>query len=110
MIIIYCCNHTVDENTKQPLGLLHGGATAALAESLGSVGSWLCIETNLYKAVGIKINYNHICGKKDGVMTGTARPLHLGKTAHIWNINITDEGNHLIAVSRLTVAIIKNKK
>jgi 1,4-dihydroxy-2-naphthoyl-CoA hydrolase len=93
--------------THQPYGLLHGGASAALAETLGSVASWLCIDIERQICVGIEINCNHIRGKKSGLVTGMATPLHIGKTTHVWDIRITDENERLICASRLTVAILK---
>jgi 1,4-dihydroxy-2-naphthoyl-CoA hydrolase len=96
-------------NTKvhQPYGLLHGGASAALAETVGSVASWLCIEVDKQICVGMEINCNHIKGKRSGVVTATAEPFHLGATSHVWDIRIRDEDGKLICVSRLTVAILK---
>ena len=91
----------------QPMGLLHGGASAALAETVGSVASWLCIDSKEYFAVGIEINCNHVRGKKNGLVTATARPLHIGKTTHVWDLKIEDEREKLICVSRLTIAIRK---
>lgn len=99
----------VDRRTHQPYGLLHGGASAALAETLGSVASWLCIDPEKQICVGIEINCNHVRGKKDGIVTGTAMPLHLGATTHVWDIKITDEKEKLICISRLTVAVLKRK-
>ncbi len=95
------------EKTHQPYGLLHGGASAALAETLGSVASWLVIDTERQVCVGMEINCNHIRGKKNGIVTGTAEPLHLGANTHVWDIKIRDEHDKLICVSRLTVAILK---
>jgi 1,4-dihydroxy-2-naphthoyl-CoA hydrolase len=97
----------VNNNTHQPYGLLHGGASAALAETLGSVASWLCVDPQKHICVGIEINCNHVRGKKDGVVTGTARPLHIGATTHVWDIRITDERDKLVCISRLTVAVLK---
>ncbi len=94
--------------TRQPYGLLHGGASAVLAETLGSVASWLIIDTDHQICVGIEINCNHIRGKKDGIVTGTAEPLHIGATTHVWDIKIRDERDKLVCASRLTVAILKN--
>lgn len=94
--------------THQPYGLLHGGASAALAETIGSVASSLCIDPEEQICVGIEINCNHIRGKRSGFVTGTATPLHIGKTTHVWDIKITDEKDKLICASRLTVAILKN--
>lgn len=97
----------VDNRTRQPYGLLHGGASAALAETIGSVASSLCIDTKKQICVGIEINCNHIRGKKDGLVTATAEALHIGSTTHVWDIKIRDEREKLVCVSRLTVAILK---
>ena len=97
----------VDKRTHQPYGLLHGGASAALAETLGSVASMLCINTEKQICVGIEINCNHIKGKKDGLVTATAKPLHTGASTHVWDIHICDEESKLICISRLTVAVLK---
>ncbi|HEY8967438.1 MAG TPA: hotdog fold thioesterase, partial [Puia sp.] len=90
----------VDERTIQPYGLLHGGASAALAETLGSVGSAFVIDQTQYYCVGLEINANHIRGARDGYVYGTATPLHLGKTTHVWDIRIHDEKEKLVCVSR----------
>jgi len=97
----------VDHRTRQPYGLLHGGASVALAETVGSVASALVIDQKQYYCVGLEINANHIRGIRDGFVTGTARPLHIGKTTHVWEIRIHDEREKLVCISRLTVAIIK---
>ena len=97
----------VDNRTRQPYGLLHGGASAALAETIGSVASSLCIDTEKQICVGMEINCNHIRGKKDGLVTTTAEALHIGSTTHVWDIKIRDEREKLVCVSRLTVAILK---
>lgn len=97
----------VDERTIQPYGLLHGGASAALAETLGSVGSAFVIDQTQYYCVGLEINANHIRGVREGYVYGTATPLHLGKTTHVWDIRIHDEREKLVCVSRLTVAILR---
>ena len=86
-----CITMPVDNRTKQPYGLLHGGASAALAETIGSVASSLCINPDKQICVGIEINCNHIRGKKDGVVTAIAKPLHIGATTHVWDIKINDE-------------------
>lgn len=98
----------VDKRTHQPLGLLHGGASAALAETVGSVASSLCIDDDQI-CVGIEINCNHIRGKKSGLVVATAEPLHIGASTHVWDIKIRDEREKLVCVSRLTVAVLKNK-
>lgn len=97
----------VGPHVHQPMGLLHGGASAALAETIGSVASWLCIDQETSYAVGMEINCNHIRGKKTGDITATAFPLHIGASTHVWDIRIIDERDKLICVSRLTVAIRK---
>lgn len=100
----------VNEKTHQPYGLLHGGASAALAETVGSVASSLCIDTERNICVGLEINCNHVRGVKNGMVVATARPLHIGATTHVWDIKILDERERLICVSRLTVAILKKPK
>lgn len=97
----------VNENTKQPYGLLHGGASAALAETIGSVAASLCIDRDKQICVGLEINCNHIRGKKEGIVTATARAMHIGASTHVWEIKITDERDKLICISRLTMAILK---
>lgn len=99
----------VDQRTHQPYGLLHGGASAALAETIGSVASSLCIDNEQQICVGIEINCNHVRGKKSGIVTARAKPLHIGATTHVWDIKIRDEREKLICVSRLTVSILKKK-
>ena len=91
----------------QPYGLLHGGASAALAETVGSVASWMCIDPQKQICVGMEINCNNIKSKKNGMVTAVARPLHIGAASHVWDIRIEDENNKLICVSRLTVAVLK---
>jgi 1,4-dihydroxy-2-naphthoyl-CoA hydrolase len=99
----------VDHRTKQPYGLLHGGASAVLAETLGSLASHLVVDSNQYNCVGIEINANHLRGAREGLVTGIVTPLHTGKTTHVWDIKIYDSREKLICVSRLTVAIIKKE-
>ena len=100
----------VDHRTVQPAGLLHGGASAALAESLGSFGAYLTVDPDKYDCVGIEINANHVRGKSDGIVTGTARPIHRGRTTQVWDIRIADERDRLVCASRLTVAVVKKKQ
>jgi 1,4-dihydroxy-2-naphthoyl-CoA hydrolase len=100
----------VDHRTKQPYGLLHGGASAALAETLGSIASAFVIDHANYFCVGLEINANHIRGVKEGFVYGTATPLHLGNSTHVWDIRIHDEHEKLVCVSRLTVAILIRQK
>ena len=97
----------VDHRTHQPYGLLHGGASAALAETLGSVASALVIDQQKFICVGIEINANHVRGVKSGIVTGTCTPIHIGASTHVWDIRIHDERNKLVCISRLTVAILK---
>lgn len=99
----------VDHRTLQPYGLLHGGASAALAETLGSVASACVIDTEQFICVGLEINANHIRGVRNGFVYGTASPLHLGQTTHVWDIRILDDHDKLVCVSRLTVAILKKR-
>ena len=99
----------VDHRTLQPYGLLHGGASCALAETIGSVASAMVIDHSKFYCVGLEINANHVRSAREGYVTGTATPLHLGSTTHVWDIRIHDGQNKLICVSRLTVAIIKRK-
>ncbi len=95
----------VCSKTKQPAGLLHGGASVALAESAASVGTFLNIDPTKQTAVGIEINANHIRSARDGKVTATAIPLHRGRTTMVWDIRITNEEEKLIAISRCTVGI-----
>lgn len=99
----------VDHRTHQPYGLLHGGASAALAETLGSVSSALVIDQEKFLCVGIEINANHVRSVRSGIVEGTCIPIHIGATTHVWDIRIHDERNKLVCVSRLTVAILKKK-
>ena len=99
----------VDHRTKQPYGLLHGGASVTLAETLGSVGSALVIDPEQNICVGQEINANHIRSARNGFVIGVAKPIHLGASSHVWEIKIYDEAEKLVCVSRLTVAILKRK-
>lgn len=100
----------VDHRTRQPYGLLHGGASVALAETLGSVASALVMDREKFICVGMEINANHVRSAQQGWVTGIATPLHLGSSTHVWDIKIKDEKERLICVSRLTVAILKGGK
>lgn len=97
----------VADKTRQPYGLLHGGASAALAETVGSIASALVIDTTRQKCVGLEINANHLKGVREGYVYATASPLHLGKATHVWDIRITNESNQLVCISRLTVAVLQ---
>lgn len=97
----------VDHRTKQPYGLLHGGASCVLAETLGSVASAMVIDQDKFICVGLEINANHIRSARSGIVTGITTPIHIGASTHVWDIKIYDEREKLICVSRLTVAILK---
>jgi 1,4-dihydroxy-2-naphthoyl-CoA hydrolase len=97
----------VDGRTRQPYGLLHGGASVALAETLGSTGATMCVDTEEYQCVGQEINANHVRPARAGSVTGTARPVHLGGRTQIWVIDIVNEAGKLVCTSRLTVAVIR---
>jgi 1,4-dihydroxy-2-naphthoyl-CoA hydrolase len=99
----------VDKRTHQAYGILHGGASAALAETLGSIGSVIIVDPEQYICVGVEINANHIRSVRDGFVTGTAVPLHIGASSHVWEIKIVDKNDKLICVSRLTVFVKKKK-
>ena len=97
----------VDQRTKQPYGLLHGGSSAMLAETLASVAANMCVEKEGQQAVGLELNCNHVRGVTQGVVTGTARPVHVGRKTQVWDIRIEDERGKLCCVSRLTLAVIE---
>lgn len=96
----------VDNRTKQPYGLLHGGASSALAETVASIGSQMILDPKKFATVGIEINANHIQSARDGYVTALARPLHLGSTTHVWDIRIHDDKGKTICISRLTLAVL----
>jgi 1,4-dihydroxy-2-naphthoyl-CoA hydrolase len=100
----------VDERTRQPFGILHGGASVALAETLGSVAAGLVIDPKKYRAVGQEINANHVRAIASGYVIGTTRPVHIGKRSHVWEIRIVDEQDRLICISRITMAVIEIEK
>ena len=95
----------VDARTKQPFGLLHGGASVLLAETLGSMAANLCLEDPSKQAVGVEINANHVRAVTEGQVTGTARPLHVGRALQVWEIRIENENGKLVCVSRLTLMV-----
>jgi 1,4-dihydroxy-2-naphthoyl-CoA hydrolase len=98
----------VTDKVLQPYGILHGGASVVLAESVGSVASALIINTNTHNAVGLEINANHLRpGKLGSTVEATCTPIHIGKSTHVWDIKIHDDKKRLICISRLTVAIVK---
>lgn len=100
----------VDERTKQPFGLLHGGASVALAETLGSVASWLVVNRELFIGVGIEINANHVKAVTSGMVTGVCKPIHVGGRNHIWEIKIFNDKNELCCISRFTCTIVQKDK
>ncbi len=97
----------VDQRTRQPYGLLHGGASVVLAETIGSMGACMCIDMREYQGVGQEINANHVRAARSGLVTGTARPVHLGGRSHVWAIDIVNDAGKLVCTSRLTMAIIR---
>lgn len=99
----------VDHRTRQPYGLLHGGASCVLAETLGSMASHMVIDAQHFYCVGIEINANHIRSAREGFVYGICAPLHIGSSTHVWDIRITNEEEKLVCISRLTVAIMKKK-
>jgi len=99
----------VDARTVQPYGLLHGGASLALAETLGSVAANLCLASATQMAVGLEINANHLRAVRSGRVIGTARALHVGRQTQVWEIRIEDERDHLVCVSRLTLAVVERE-
>ncbi len=99
----------VDKRTKQPYGLLHGGASCALAETVGSVASHFVIDADKFICVGLDINANHVRSASKGFVTATCTPLHIGTSTHVWDIKIHDEKEKLVCICRLTVAILKKR-
>lgn len=96
----------VDKRTHQPFGILHGGASATLAETLGSAGSASCLNLDKQYPVGLELNANHIRLVKSGYVYGTATALHIGRRTHVWDIKIVDEANKLVNASRLTIMVV----
>jgi len=99
----------VDKRTHQPLGMLHGGASVALAETLGSVAATLCVDTAAQFCVGLEINANHIRSVREGFVKGVTRPLHIGKKTQVWEIRITTDDGELVCISRITMAVLDKK-
>lgn len=97
----------VDQRTHQPMGMLHGGASVVLAESLGSIAGSLCVDHKKFYCVGIEINANHIRPVKKGFVKGVTKPVHIGSTTQIWEISIYNEQEKLVCISRLTLAVVK---
>ena len=96
----------VDEHTRQPFGLLHGGASLALSETVASVAGTLNVDLDQYVVVGLEINANHLRAKRDGVVTATGTPLHIGRSTQVWNVEIVDEEQRLVCISRCTLAVV----
>ena len=99
----------VDHRTHQPMGMLHGGASVALAETMGSIGAYCCLDSGLQYCVGLEINANHIKSIKEGFVIGTAKPIHIGKKTQVWEIKIKNEQQELICISRITMAVIDRR-
>lgn len=99
----------VDHRTKQAYGILHGGASVVLAETLGSFGAIMVVDHHQFICVGQEINANHLRSARTGLVTGIARPIHIGASSQVWEIKIYDETEKLICISRLTVAVLKKK-
>lgn len=99
----------VDKRTLQPVGIMHGGASCILAETVGSTAANYCVDQSKQYCVGLDINTNHIKPAKEGFVFGTAKPYHLGKTTQVWGIEIRDEQNKLISINRLTMAVLNRK-
>lgn len=99
----------VNEKTHQPMGYLHGGASVALAESAASIGALSNIDVSKHHVFGIEINANHVKSKKNGWVLARATPVHIGKTTMVWQINIVDESDELIATSRCTIGVVEKK-
>lgn len=100
----------VDDRTRQPFGLLHGGASVALAETTASLGALANIDDTKFAAVGLEINANHIRGMREGTVRATAQPIHVGRTTHVWAIEIRDEQGRMVCAARCTIAIVPLSK
>jgi uncharacterized protein (TIGR00369 family) len=99
----------VDHRTKQPIGIMHGGASCALAETVGSTAANFCVTADRF-CVGLDINVNHIRAMRSGYVLATSKPYHLGRSTQVWNIEIVDEKNQLVAISRLTMAVLTKER
>ena len=97
----------VDARTKQPAGLLHGGATMLLAETLASCAAWQTIDRKVTEAVGLEINANHVRGVREGLVTGRVAPIHLGRSTQIWEVRVSDDKDRLVSIARITVSLIQ---
>ncbi len=99
----------VDHRTKQPVGIMHGGASCVLAESVGSTAANMCVDQNYFYCVGLDINTNHIRSIREGYVFATAKPFHIGKSTHVWGIEIVNEEKKIISVNRLTMTVLNKK-
>lgn len=99
----------VDHRTHQPSGILHGGASVALAETLGSIAASCCLNNEVQYCVGLEINANHIKIAREGFVTGTAKPIHIGKRTQVWEIRIVNEQKELVCISRITMAVLDKR-
>ncbi len=99
----------VDQRTKQPFGVLHGGASIALAESLASIGGWLNVDESQYGVVGIEINANHLRSVKSGKVLGVATPIHIGRSTQVWDVKVCNANEQIVCVSRCTLAVIQRQ-
>ncbi len=100
----------VNERTRQPMGILHGGASVVLAETIGSVASYYVIDPQIYVAVGMEINANHLRPVREGFVNAVCKPVHLGKSSHVWDIRLFDDQERPVCISRLTVAIVEKTR
>ena len=99
----------VDHRTKQPIGIMHGGASCVLAETVGSTAAQFCVDNNHYYCVGLDINTNHIRAVREGYVIGIAKPFHLGKSTQVWGIEVKNEKGKLVSINRLTMAVLKRE-
>lgn len=100
----------VDHRTKQPMGIMHGGASCVLAETIGSMGAQFCVNRDTHYCVGLDLNTNHIRSIQGGQVTGIAKPFHLGRSTQVWSIEIKNDKGQLISISRLTMAVLMKEK
>src|SRR6476620_6762385 len=100
----------VDSRTQQPFGLLHGGASVVLAETLGSVAATFCIDQSKYFCVGLEINANHLKSAREGFVTGITKPIHIGSKTQVWEIKIKNDAGDLVCISRITISVLDKKR
>ena len=100
----------VTDAVRQPFGLLHGGASVALAETVASIGGWLNVEMDTQMAVGLEINANHLRSVREGTVTATATPVHVGRSTQVWEVRIVDEADRLVCLSRCTLAVVNQQR